>query len=316
MTMKKEPLVVIIIPNWNGRRLLEKCLSSLYRLTAYNNFKVIVVDNGSSDGSVQEIRGKFPQADMVSLEANYGFSKGCNEGIRYAVQKYSPVYFLLLNNDIEIIQKDWLSQMIVCAERSDTIAVVGCKLLYPDGTLQHAGVVWRGSLLIDRGWGEKDHGQYDESKEMVSVSGASFLVKRKVINRIGVLDEIYSPFQSEESDFCFRARKHGYKIIYCGKSKLIHHENASIKKTDNVKRFYIGKRNWFIFILRWFDEMPKETFIIDQTINFASCFVYRQRSKYEKGRITIKPNFPLLVAAFLLAFIAALFKFKTTRYKL
>ena len=115
MPKSKHPLVAIIILNWNGKHLLRTCLSSLFKLTDYPNYKVIVVDNGSTDGSVEYVKKHFPKADILALDKNYGYAKGNNEGIKYALKKYNPDYVLLLNNDTKIIQKDWLCRAVKSA---------------------------------------------------------------------------------------------------------------------------------------------------------------------------------------------------------
>jgi GT2 family glycosyltransferase len=108
--------VCIIILNWNGKELLKDCLSSLFKLTGYPNYKVIVVDNGSTDGSFECVKKNFTQVDVLPLDKNYGFAKGNNKGIKYALKKYKPRYILLLNNDTKIIQRDWLTKLVETVE--------------------------------------------------------------------------------------------------------------------------------------------------------------------------------------------------------
>jgi len=102
--MKKIPKVCVVIVNWNLRDYLEKCLKSL-RNTNYANFEVIVVDNGSQDGSVEMIRKKFPEVHLIINEQNLGYVKGNNQGIKFALEKFNPDYIVLANSDIEFIQK-------------------------------------------------------------------------------------------------------------------------------------------------------------------------------------------------------------------
>ena len=135
--MSLNPEVCIIILNWNGKELLKDCLSSLLKLTGYPNYKVIVVDNGSTDGSLEYVKKNFPQVDVLPLDKNYGFAKGNNKGIKYALKKYKPRYILLLNNDTKIIQRDWLTKLVETAESDKKIGIVVPKLIYTDGRIQH-----------------------------------------------------------------------------------------------------------------------------------------------------------------------------------
>ena len=284
--MRKYPSVSIIILNWNGKKLLKDCLSSLFKLTDYPNYKVIVVDNGSTDGSVEYVKKHFPKADILALDKNYGFSKGNNEGIKYALKKYNPDYILLLNNDTEIIQKDWLTRMVEVAESDKKIGIVGCKLVYPDGRIQHAGVdVFS---LTHYGWGEEDKGQWDEIKEVLAISGACFFIKRSLIKKIGLLDEIYSPYWGEETDFCMRAIRAGFKIVYVGHSTLIHREGFSIKKVSDIKRFLITQRNELTFFLRYF---PFSFFLKSILKGFVRVFLSYKVGGMRKAGLIFHKNF-------------------------
>jgi hypothetical protein len=245
------PKVCIIILNWNGKELLKDCLSSLFKLTKYGNYKVIVVDNGSTDNSTEFIKQNFPNVDVLALDKNYGFPTGNNRGIRYALERYNPNYLILLNNDTKIIQKDWLTKMVEVAESDKKIGVVGCKLLYPNDEIQHAGVIFKNYAFRNRGQGEKDKGEYDIIEDTFFASGSCFLIKKTLIQEIGFLDEIYSPFLGEEMDYFFRARKAGFKVMYCGKSKIIHKGGISLHKIDNSKRSFIQTRNALILSFRY-----------------------------------------------------------------
>jgi len=219
--MKNPPRVSIVVVNWNGKELLKNCLSSLDG-TDYEDFDVIVVDNGSTDGSVEMVREEFSFVGLVLNTRNLGFAKANNQGMKRALMNGAD-YVFLLNNDTEIIHKNWLKNLIEVAESSSKIGIVGCKLLLPNGNIQHAGgyVDYKGDhhYLVGDKIGKVDY-----------VTGAAFLVKREVVNKIGLFDEQFSPAFSEEVDYCMRARKAGYWVVYSPRTVIIHRMGATAKK--------------------------------------------------------------------------------------
>lgn len=223
----ESPFVVIIIVNWNGKQLLRDCLDSLARHTTYPAFQIVVVDNGSSDGSAQMMRDSYQDVDLIINETNRGFSAANNQ----VFDRYSEVdYYLLLNNDIEVEQRGWLSALIDAAENRDT-EIVGCRLNFADGRLQHGGGVIRpghppAENIND---GNMRNHRKDITKEWHPdyMTGAALLIQGDVIKDIGGFDERFSPVYFEETDFCVRARKHGYNILYTPEVELIHHEGQS-----------------------------------------------------------------------------------------
>ena len=264
--MEKEPFVAVIIVNWNGRELLRDCLSSFVKKTNYKNYKLIVVDNGSTDGSNKMVSSLFKQIIFIRNKDNLGFSKANNIGIKYALDNYNPDYFLLLNNDTEIVDRDWLRKMILFSESKKEIGIVGCKLVYSDGSLQsQGGVRDKNSKNFLKEQKEKSPDDVYES----FVWGACFLIKKEVILKIGGLDEIYSPFLLEETDYSERARERGFKTFYYGKTFIIHKGGQSMKNQENLKRLFILTRNDLIFYLRW--NKKKLPFLIFK--KFAHSFV-------------------------------------------
>ena len=213
--MKKQPLVCVIIINWNGGKTTINCLKTL-QMTKYNNYKVVVLDNGSTDGSELEIRKKFPNVEMLKSKDNLGYTGGMNYLWSHCLKKYNPKYFCNMNNDIVTVQKNWLALMIKELEKSKENGICGNKLVFPDNRLQ--------LLYVDRKpehFEEKDTGKYDFVREVTAVGGANMLVKTEVIRKIGGVDEnfFYGP---DDIDYCLRARKAGFKIIYNGLSKSVH----------------------------------------------------------------------------------------------
>ena len=140
--IKKTPFVSIIILNWNGKEITCKCLDTLLNKTEYKKtcFRVILVDNGSTDGSAEFFEKKYgDKIDLIKSNVNLGFINGNNMGINYAIEKFNPSFVLLLNNDIEIIQKDWLQKLVETALKNERIGLVGPKLIFPNGRIQWCG---------------------------------------------------------------------------------------------------------------------------------------------------------------------------------
>jgi GT2 family glycosyltransferase len=143
------------------------------------------------------------------------------------LKKYKPKYILLLNKDTKIIQKDWLKKLVETAESDKKIGIVGPKLIYPDGRIQHAGIDIKS--LKHRGIYEPKS-IYTKTEEIDAVTGACLLISSRAISKIGCLDEVYSPFSFEDVDLCLRAKHGGFKIIFNGEVVLIHREGVSTRK--------------------------------------------------------------------------------------
>ena len=248
---KKDPLVAIIVSNYNGasikyrdRPILERCLSGLKK-TTYGNFKVIVADDCSTDNSRLLAKKAFPDADFVVNRPNGGFAKNNNNAIRYAITKYKPECVLLLNNDIMVKDRFWLSRMMDSYLKNERVGIVGCRLLYPDGRIQHAGTVLK-PLPYTRGNGESNGKKYSRIEEAEAVIGAAMMLNSSMLDEIGLLDENFV-MGSEDTDICLRASSKGYKIVYNGEASLVHLSGfSSITSRDEDKRLnaiYLSMRN-------------------------------------------------------------------------
>lgn len=220
----KEPLVCIVIVNWNGKKIISDCLDSLKK-TSYKNFKVIVIDNGSSDGSLEIIK-KFKKFKLITLGKNIGYAPAINLGWNYCLKKYSPEYICNMNNDIETVQKEWLSLMVDELEREKSRGICSNKTVSKEGLLETQTFDKERKSVL-----EEDKGQYDFVKEVETVGGTIFIVKRKVINKIGGLDENFF-FGPDDIDYCLRAKNAKFKIVYNGFSKSIHLGSFSYKASD------------------------------------------------------------------------------------
>ncbi len=238
----------VVITNWNGQKLLRACLASFFENTSCPNCHVIVVDDGSTDRSAEMVELEFPDVKLIRNMKNQGFAKSNNRGIKYALTKGAQ-FILLLNSDIIIVGKEWLPAMINLIESDSSIGIVGCKLIYPNGRLQHAGGIIGVSGFHHRGINEKDVGQYDKVQTVDFVNAAAFLIKAEVIRQIGLLDEGFSPLYFEEIDWCARARFYGFKVFYSPVPALIHKGRSTTRLLPKRKTDFYIKRNWIRYFL-------------------------------------------------------------------
>src|SRR3989344_9547848 len=173
--------------------------------------------------------------------------------------------------------------------------ILGCKLLYPGGKIQHAGGWIKPYGMGHYGNNEEDRGQYGKIKEVDYVTGAAFLIKREMIEKIGLLDEVFSPFFREEVDFCFRARKSGYKIFYFPESTIIHYTSESIRKRQGFYRFFVFEKNR---IRLAFLNFPLAWLIPFEIASLAFIFISKrdENKKFGIGNLAFNGDFPVKLA--------------------
>lgn len=304
--MKKQPSVAVIIATWNYPEI-DRCLISLRKeQKRCGNLKVVVVDNASINNEGRRIGKKFPWMHLIQNKENYGFAKGNNIGIKYALKKFNPDYIFLLNNDTEI-KSNAIKNMIEFAESRKDIGIVGCKLLYPNKLIQHAGGWIKPFGMGHYGNREEDKGQYDKIKEVDYVTGAAFLIKREIIEKIGLLDEGFSPYFREEVDFCFRAKKLGYKIIYYPKSKIIHYTSMSIKRRVKAYTFFVFERTRLRLALL---DFPILRLLPFELASLAFIFASKkdENKRFGVGNLAFSWDFPVKFVISLWAHLFTLIK--------
>ena len=242
---RTEPKVVIVILNWNGKRVTAECLESLMKID-YCNYKILLVDNGSTDGSQEYFRGRYPGIELVENGENLGFTEGSNVGIRRAMDCQAD-YVLLLNNDT-ITHERFLSELVRVAEYDSGLGFVGPKIYFCDCHGQRDIIACAGghiNLWIGKarniGVHEKDTGQYEDTKIVDWMPGTCLLVRRDVIQRIGLLDSTFFAYM-EEIDWCVRGRHAGYASAFVPKAKIWHKVSAS---GDALRYRYYLTRNQF-----------------------------------------------------------------------
>lgn len=228
----------IIIPIYNKKEYTQKCLESIFEFGSANPFEIIVVDNNSTDGSAEYIKSLGKEIVQIRNNKNLGFAKACNQGARVAKGEY----VLFLNNDT-VVTKGWADVLVKELDADKTLAVVGSKLLYPDGTVQHAGVVFD-----DRKWPHHiykkesaDAAYVNKQRKFQALTGACMLVRKDMFDRVGGFDEQYVN-GLEDLDLCLKIKELGFGILYCPESVVYHHESVSAGRSNfdekNVKLFY------------------------------------------------------------------------------
>ena len=246
MEATDKPRLYTIILNWNNYEDTKKCLKTLLG-GSYPNLRTIVVDNGSADDSVFRLRDEFPNVTFIRNDENLGFARGCNVGIRAALEDPLAAYVLLLNNDAEITPGG-LTKAIEAAESDEKIGLVSGKILLSRETrrIWYAGgevLRWRGGVSV-RGVGEMDRGQYDRVGEVGFITGALMLIKREVLTRVGLLPEEYF-FGAEEYDYSYMVKRAGYKLFYTP-SFLVYHASEGSHSNHGLKYVYLGYRSKLI----------------------------------------------------------------------
>ena len=270
----------LIILNWNQGEMTLRCLESVIKVleagSGNEKREIVVVDNGSNDDSIKKINEfrklknlKEKSANSLTIKLienkeNLGYAEGNNIGIKYALENGAD-YICLLNNDTRV-SPSFLTELIRAAESDEKIGVVGGKIYFEKGYEFHkerykpadlGKVIWYAGGIIDwknvyakhRGVDEVDDGRYETETETEYVNGCLMLVKKEVFEKAGLLDKKYFAY-FEETDFCQKALKSGYKLFYTSKSIIWHLNAASSGSGSNLHDYFLT-RNRLLFGIRW-----------------------------------------------------------------
>lgn len=240
-----KPRVFVIIVNWNRRDDTIECLESFRRVT-YPNFHLLVVDNASCDDSVQAVQSRCPQAMVLQLPENLRFAGGNNAGLREFL-KSSDDYALLLNNDTTV-EPDFLYHLVSAAQSDENIGLVSPKILYYD----KPDVIWFAGGVVKPAWGyarhyglrRRDDGTFDRKKQVTFLTGCCLLIKRRVVEKIGFFDEGFYLY-SEDADYCLRAQKAGFTLLYEPRARIYHRVSSSTGGAYNLKKWVLRYRSLF-----------------------------------------------------------------------
>lgn len=246
------PKVTVVIPHFNGEDILRRCLLSLQK-TAYADFYVLVVDNGSTDGSRGMVRKEFLEVRMAESPINLGFAEGCNLGIRNSM---SP-YVALLNNDTEVTP-GWLGPLVDIADADASVAAVQPKILSlhdrrrfdycggAGGEIDLFGYPFTWGRLFDSM--EMDEGQYDSQRQVFWATGAAVLLRRSALDRVGLLEERFFAHM-EEIDLDWRLQWAGYKIKIAPEAVVFHRTGTTLG-AERLRKMVLNHRNSLLMMLR------------------------------------------------------------------
>jgi len=273
MVDKDKIVLSIIIVNYNAKKLLQQCLSSVYAETKQILFNVWVVDNNSDDSSVAMVRKNFPEVKLIKNNENCGFAKANN----MAISRIKTDYFLLLNPD-SVARDNAIEKVVKFMDRNPEVGIVGCRVLNEDGSLQLAcrrsiptpGVAFfRLSGLSRLFPNSKITAKYNlmyldpnETNEVDAVSGAFLMIRRKVVEEIGLLDERFFMY-GEDLDWCLRAKKAGWTVMYYPDAEIIHYK-GECSKFNHRRAAFEFYRSMYLFHKKHFAEnySPITNFII------------------------------------------------------
>ena len=243
------PFISIVTVNWNGRHLLEKLLPALEAQDyPTDRYEIIVVDNYSTrDDSVDFLKANYPSVKLLENHKNDGFARGCNLGMKLG----RGDYFMLVNNDTQP-KPDWLSKIVDCAEQEQADAVVSKLLFAKDGgkIINNAGSI----LYPDRSWpveeigaNQPDGPEYSKRREITALCGASLLLSRTFLNKVGLFDESFFMY-FEDTDLSWRGQKLGAKYYCCPDSVILHEHSASSKEHSDFWTFYVTRNRLLILL--------------------------------------------------------------------
>jgi hypothetical protein len=237
--MTHNPDFSVVIVNWDGKADLAHCLASLAQQT-FRSFETIVVDNGSTDGSVEMVRHDHPQVQLIALPENTGFSVANN----LAIEKARGRYIALLNNDA-FPQLDWLEHLYRALENYPQVGFCASKVLRcPEGEVIDSvgdtfSIVGRALKL---GSGQRDRGQFEGPRFVFGAAAAAAAYRRSMLKEIGLFDEDFSPANLEDVDLSFRAQLAGYRCLYVPQA-VAHHRVSATLQRRSAESFYLHVRN-------------------------------------------------------------------------
>lgn len=257
-----KPFVSIIVLNWNNHEDTHECIISLSNLE-YENKKIIVVDNGSTDGSVEKLESAGLRCRIIKCKENLGYAGGNNIGIKDALERNSE-FIWLLNNDT-VVEPDALNYLIAAALESPSAACVGSKILYYDDrdTIWFAGatVDWKNGNSPHTGYGERNDKRYEGNLVVERLTGCSMLIRASVAKTIGILKESYFLYV-EDVEWCLRARKNKYNCIVANNSIVYHKIHRSTQNNWRHMFSYYNTRN-FLYLISDIMRFPRrEIYII------------------------------------------------------
>lgn len=261
----EEKKVTVVIPNYNGKRFLKKCLESIENQT-FRRMETLVIDNASSDGSVEYIRENFPWVKVAVMRRNLGFAGGVNVGIRMC----ETPYVLLLNNDTESAP-DMVEALVKTIESSEDIFSVSCRMVqfHNRKLLDDAGDLY--TVLgwgIQRGVGQKTK-RYKKQEDVFSACAGAALYRKYMLDRIGYFDEMHFAYL-EDIDLGYRARIHGFRNVYCPKAVVYHVGSGTSGSKYNSFKVKLSARN---SVYLNYKNMPLPQLLLNAPLLLLGCWI-------------------------------------------
>lgn len=247
-----QPLVDVVVLNYNGKKFLTDCFDSVLQST-YPNFKLWLLDNSSTEDDVAWTKANYPQVNIIQNPLNNGFCAAYN----LAISKTNGKYFLCLNNDVKV-RKDWLEPLVNAAEADPTIGSLQCKMIsfFDETQYEYAGA--SGGLLDSYGYPflrgrvfqhvEADHGQYEDEAEVFWTCGAAMFIRRSVLEETGDFEDAIV-HHMDEIDLCWRMHIGGYKCKIIPSSVILHYGGATIQPLS-FKKMYWNHRNSLFMVMK------------------------------------------------------------------
>jgi len=281
--------------SWNVKKLLKECIESVWSNTKNILFEMTVVDNNSSDDSVQMVQKEFPQVKLIRNNTNAGFTKASNQAIKISIGRY----IILLNSDTKVVNNA-LGVMVKFMDSHPDCGALGCKLLFPDGSLQRScktfPTLWSlflNTIFLDQLFPKsKFFGKHfmtwwdhNDVREVDQPMGSALMIRKDVLDAVGLLDENIL-FWYDEVDLCYRIKKAGWKIYFTPDAQIIHHLSQGFKQWKSLKQVIKGaivwrkSRNYFFgkhhgklsVMFLWFLDILQAAYIFG-FLYLVVCFV-------------------------------------------
>jgi len=288
--------VSIIIVNWNTRDVLYDCVLSVYDQTRDVSFEVILIDNASTDGSVEMVQNEFPQVQLIINQQNRGFAAANNQGIKIARGRY----VLLLNPDTIVLDRA-IEKTVAFADEHPDIGIIGCQVWESQNTIQKTCFTFpslKNLVLLHSGfkhlfpksniWNQEKYGSWDRTteREVDVVSGMFMLVRQAAIQQVGLMDENYFVY-AEETDWCYRFWKNGWRCYFTPTAKILHLDGGSksteqisikmyVQQQKSLLIYYKKKLGWPSWLLAKFIYCFS---MLIKTIFWGSTFLFRKSEK-------------------------------------
>lgn len=270
-----KPYISVIIVNYNGEQYLKDCLDSFYSQTR-KDYEIILIDNCSTDRSIEIITRDYPDITLIRNKANLGFAAGTNQGIKVVQGEY----ILTLNNDTRI-ERSFLEEMVSPMDDDPQVGICASKMLLPDGRINSTGLcISRSGAAWNRGMFERDSGQYAQQEEVFGASAGAALYRKTMLDEIGLFDEDFFMYM-EDVDLSFRARLAGWKCLYVPTAVVYHHHGGTAGYGSDIAVYY-GNRNIVLMVVKNYPIgflITSLPWIIGRTIGVIWYYAIHRRTK-------------------------------------